>query len=95
MHVLLACLFNVGLVTMGFPCYRVCSWGPLLALSLISIVMISATYSSVQLYGLPRYKYIKIINFFVMYPECFWILYVYMNAMRGPGFVPKGWTPVS
>ena len=40
-------------------------------------------------------KTIKIINFVVMYPEAFWILYVYFGAMKGPGFIPSGWSPVN
>ena len=72
---------------------RTFSWGPIVALTLISVVIISASYSAIQIYGLPGMKLIKIVNFLVMYPEAFWILYVYFSAMAGPGFVRPGWTP--
>lgn len=73
---------------------QLCHWGPMVALSLISLVIISATYSSIQLYGLPTVRYFKTMNFFTMYAMSFIILYVYFKAFSGPGFVPLNWKPV-
>ena len=80
---------------MSFWCRRILSWGPLVALTLISIVIISSSYSAIQTFGLHGMKTIKILNFFIMYPESFWILYVYFSAMRGSGIIQSGWSPVS
>lgn len=74
---------------------QLCHWGPIIALSLISLVTVSVSYSAIQLYGLPTVKYIKTTNFVVMYSELAWILYVYYRALKGPGYVPHNWTPVS
>lgn len=74
---------------------QLCHWGPIVALSLIGVVVVSATYSSVQLYSLPSVKYIKKFNFFTMYFNLSLILYSYFKAFGGPGFVPIKWKPVS
>ncbi|XP_003389771.1 PREDICTED: palmitoyltransferase ZDHHC6-like [Amphimedon queenslandica] len=72
---------------------QLCHWGPIVALSLIGVVVVSATYSSIQLYSLPSVKYIKKFNFFTMYLNLWLILYSYFKAFGGPGFVPIKWKP--
>ena len=74
---------------------QLCSWGPIVALTLISIVIVSASYSSIQLYGLPTTKYFKTTNLVFIYLLSFLTLYVYFHAMQGPGSVPLQWSPVS
>ena len=74
---------------------QLCAWGPIVALTLISIVIVSASYSSIQLYGLPTTKYFKTPNLVLIYLLSFLILYVYFHAMQGPGSVPLQWSPVS
>lgn len=74
---------------------QLCHWGPMVALNLLAVVIISGTYSSIQLYGLPTVQYIKTVNFFTMYAMSFLVFYVYFKAFAGPGFVPLKWNPVS
>lgn len=73
---------------------QLCHWGPGVALTLISIVIVSATYAAIQLNGLPTVTYFKRLNLAVIYPESLWVLYMYYHACRGPGFVPLRWKPV-
>ena len=72
---------------------RIYSLGPMVALTLSSLVVTSASYSAIQIYGLPGMKLIKTANVFVMYPEALWVLYIYFSVMAGPGFVQTGWAP--
>ena len=83
-----------GVVNMGLL-RQLFHWGPLVALTLISIVIVSANYCSLQLWGLPTVAYFKLPNYVMVWAESSWILYQYYRAMTGPGFVPKGWRPVS
>ena len=66
-----------------------------MALTLISVSIISSSYSAIQICGLNGMKAFKLMNFLIIYPESFWVLYVYFSAMSGPGFAPSGWSPVS
>ena len=79
----------------GFTPRQLCHWGPLFAITLILIVIVSASYSAAQLYGLPTVTWLTIPHFVEIYFESGWILYLYYKALLGPGFVPPGWKPVS
>ena len=73
---------------------QLCHWGPIVALTLISIVIVSANYCSLQLWALPAVVYFRLPHYVLVWAESVWILYQYFHAMRGPGFVPEGWRPV-
>ena len=71
-------------------------WGPLTALTIITVVTISSTYSALQLWGLPpsRVKYFRLPNFVFMYVWLVLILKNFYQALKGPGYVPLEWKPV-
>ena len=75
---------------------RVFHWGPLTALTIITVVTISSTYSALQLWGLPpsRVKYFRLPNFVFMYVWLVLILKNFYQALKGPGYVPLEWNPV-
>ena len=79
----------------GFTPRQLCHWGPVVAITLMLTVIVSASYSAAQLYGLPTVPWITIPHFVEIYFESGWILYLYYKALLGPGFVPPGWKPVS
>ena len=79
----------------GFTPRQLCHWGPVVAITLILIVILSASYSAAQLYGLPTVSWLTIPHFVEIYFESGWIIYLYYKALLGPGFVPRGWKPVS
>ena len=77
--------------------WRVCHWGPLIAIGIISVVSLSSTYCAYQLWSLPRsiVKYFRGVHFVLMYS---WLVPIFVNffiAMRGPTCAPFGWKPVS
>jgi palmitoyltransferase len=72
---------------------QLCHWGPIVALTLIAVVIISGHYCSIQLYGLPTAPYFKKINMILVPAQSIWLLYVYYRALGGPGFVPLKWKP--
>lgn len=83
-----------GVVAMGSILKQLLHWGPIVALTLIGIVIISANYCSLQLWSLPTVVYFRLPNFILMWVESAWILWQYYQALLGPGFVPRGWHPV-
>ena len=71
-------------------------WGPLTALTIITVVTVSSTYSALQLWGLPpsRVRYFRLPNFVFMYVWLVLILKNFYQALKGPGYVPLEWKPV-
>ena len=75
---------------------RACHWGPITAISIISVVTVTSTYSAVQLWALPHVVMCRWPwGFVAMYSWLFLIFKNFVQAMRGPGYVPIGWKPVS
>lgn len=75
----------------------VCHWGPLIAISIISVVSLSSTYCAYELWSLPRsvIKFFRGTHFVLMYS---WLIPIFVNfyfALKGPRYVPFGWKPVS
>lgn len=75
----------------------VCNWGPLIAIGIIVVVSVSSTYSALQLWSLPESVvwYFRGTQFWMMYLWLIPIFWNFFQAMRGPGYVPFGWKPVS
>eukprot|EP00731_Ephydatia_muelleri_P005664 Em0002g1840a len=74
---------------------RVLHWGPLIALTIITIVTISGSYSAIQLWARPKHRvtFFRWPNFIVMYAWLFLILKNFYQALHGPGSLPRGWKP--
>ena len=98
----LNCLRPISLSTLTSTLYSIRAmpgvfhWGPLTALTIITVVTISSTYSALQLWGLPpsRVKYFRLPNFVFMYVWLVLILKNFYQALKGPGYVPLEWKPV-
>lgn len=74
---------------------RLCHWGPIIALSVISICSTMAILDSIIWYW-PLDTTGGSINFIMLINWTVLILYNYFNAMFvGPGYIPLGWKPVS
>ncbi|XP_041065584.1 palmitoyltransferase ZDHHC6 isoform X1 [Carcharodon carcharias] len=72
---------------------RICHWGPIIALSVITICSSMAIIDSVLWYW-PLDTPGGSINFILLINWTVLILYNYFNAMFvGPGYVPIGWKP--
>ncbi|XP_078079431.1 palmitoyltransferase ZDHHC6 isoform X1 [Mustelus asterias] len=72
---------------------RICHWGPIIALSVITICSSMAIIDSVLWYW-PLDTTGGSINFILLINWTVLILYNYFNAMFvGPGYVPIGWKP--
>ncbi|XP_072335467.1 palmitoyltransferase ZDHHC6 isoform X1 [Scyliorhinus torazame] len=72
---------------------RICHWGPIIALSVITICSSMAIIDSVLWYW-PLDTPGGSINFILLINWTVLILYNYFNAMfLGPGYVPIGWKP--
>ena len=72
-------------------------WGPLVAITIISVVTVTSTYSALQLWSLPRsvVKYFRGTHFLLMY---IWLIPIFWNfykAMYTHSYVPLKWKPVS
>ena len=75
--------------------WQVLHWGPLLALSVIFTVA-AVTMKCNAMWWPPFYSIGGFINTFVFLTFVTLTLYNYFMAMiRGPGFIPYGWKPVS
>ena len=76
---------------------RVMHWGPIIAILIVATVTLSSTYTALQMWSLPAstVPYMRGIHFCVMYMWLIPIFWNFFNAMRGPGYVPLGWKPVS
>lgn len=73
---------------------RLCHWGPIIALSVITICSIMAILDSIIWYW-PLDTTGGSINFIMLINWTVLILYNYFNAMFvGPGYIPLGWKPV-
>ena len=88
---------HLHLCTMCFgPLRRLCHWGPWVALFLIFYITAVAVYCDLVMWPPTTSSYLSIINFVILSQWIFLILYNYFYAVfEGPGFVPKGWRPVS
>lgn len=74
---------------------RLCHWGPVIALSVISICSTMAILDSIIWYW-PLDTTGGSINFIMLLNWTVLIFYNYFNAMFvGPGYIPLGWKPVS
>ncbi|XP_067858320.1 palmitoyltransferase ZDHHC6 isoform X2 [Heptranchias perlo] len=72
---------------------RICHWGPIIALSVITVCSTMAIIDSVLWYW-PLDTASGSINFIMLINWTVLILYNYFNAMFvGPGYVPIGWKP--
>uniref|UniRef100_UPI00398EFD58 palmitoyltransferase ZDHHC6 isoform X1 n=1 Tax=Pristiophorus japonicus TaxID=55135 RepID=UPI00398EFD58 len=72
---------------------RICHWGPIIALSVITVCSTMAIIDSVLWYW-PLDTLGGSINFIMLINWTVLILYNYFNAMFvGPGYVPIGWKP--
>lgn len=69
-------------------------WGPLTALTIISIVTVTATYCALELWSLPTVTYFRLPNFLFMYVWLILILKNFYQALQTPGYVEYGWKPV-
>lgn len=77
---------------------NICSWGPILAISLELVVGTSELYSVVQLLGLPDSNWVKafnVANLFVCPVMVISVACLQFSTMNGPGFIPLRWSPVS
>lgn len=73
---------------------RLCHWGPIIALSVISICSTMAILDSIIWYW-PLDTTGGSINFIMLINWTVLILYNYFNAMFvGPGYIPLDWKPV-
>lgn len=73
---------------------RICHWGPIIAISVITVCSSMAVIDSVLWYW-PLDTPGGSINFIMLINWTVLILYNYFNAMFvGPGYVPIGWKPV-
>ena len=81
---------------MDIPFQRICTYGPILVTSIFTIVLVSGTYSTVQLVAVPGKIAVEILNLFgLLYPACLFSIYCYIGCVNGPGFIQSGWSPVS
>nr|XP_033799052.1 palmitoyltransferase ZDHHC6 [Geotrypetes seraphini]XP_033799053.1 palmitoyltransferase ZDHHC6 [Geotrypetes seraphini] len=72
---------------------RLCHWGPIIALSVITICSVVAIIDSIFWYW-PLDSAGGSVNFIMLINWTVMILYNYFNAMFiGPGYVPLGWKP--
>ena len=76
---------------------RVCHYGPLTAIILITLITCSASYSACQLWSLPAHvvHYFRAVHFITMYTWLILIAKNFIQAMYTTGFVPAQWRPVS
>ncbi|KAH0506973.1 Palmitoyltransferase ZDHHC6 [Microtus ochrogaster] len=74
---------------------RLCHWGPIIALGVIAICSTMAMIDSILWYW-PLHTTGGSVNFIMLINWTVMIIYNYFNAMfAGPGFVPRGWKPLS
>lgn len=71
--------------------------GPAIALAIMTEIIVSSTYSALQLWCLPASvePYMREIHFYSMYVWMIPIFWSFYKAIQGPGYVPPGWKPVS
>jgi len=75
----------------------VCHWGPLVALTIITVVSLTSTYSALQLWSLPPsiVVYFRGTQFVLMYLWLGPIFWNFYKAMYTPSHAPLKWHPVS
>lgn len=76
---------------------RVCHYGPLTAIVLITMITCSGSYSAYQLWSLPAHVvyYFRAVHFVTMYTWVILIAKNFIQAMYTTGYVPAQWSPVS
>ena len=76
---------------------RVCHYGPLTAIVLITLITCSGSYSAYQLWSLPAHVvyYFRAVHFVTMYTWVILITKNFIQAMYTVGYVPAQWSPVS
>ena len=76
---------------------RVCHYGPITAIILITLITCSASYGAYQLWCLPAHVvyYFRTVHFVTMYTWLILIAKNFIQAMYTTGFVPANWSPVS
>ncbi|XP_065910102.1 palmitoyltransferase ZDHHC6-like isoform X2 [Dysidea avara] len=76
---------------------RVCHYGPVTAIVLITLITCSATYSAYQLWSLPAHVvyFFRTIHFVTMYTWIILIVKNFLQAIYTMGYVPHGWAPAN
>jgi len=76
---------------------RVCHYGPVTAIVLITLITCSATYAAYQLWSLPPHVvyYFRTFHFITMYTWIILIMKNFFQAIYTLGYVPRAWGPVS
>ena len=79
-----------------FMAPKVCHYGPLTAIILITLISCSASYSAYQLWSLPAHVvyYFRAVHFTTMYTWLILIAKNFIQAIYTTGYVPAGWSPV-
>ena len=76
---------------------RVCHYGPVTAIVLITLITCSGSYSAYQLWSLPAHVvyYFRAVHFVTMYTWVILITKNFIQAMYTTGYVAAQWSPVS
>ncbi len=81
---------------MDIPFQRIFTCGPILVASIFMIVLVSGTYSTIQLLTVPGRIAVEILSLIgLFYPASLFSVYCYIGCVIGPGFIPSRWSPVS
>lgn len=73
---------------------KLCARGPLAVFLIMFVVLVTDSYSAVQLLSLPSPMYFA--SYIIIFPLAIIAVVLYIcTSIQGPGFVPLRWSPVS